>query len=378
MPLSRDILLTVAEHYGTPVYVYDLERLRLQYKQLQKHFEAFETDIHFAVKSNNNPHIIREIQRLGGKFDTVSPQEVEYLRELGIQPGDILFTPSCAAPSDLYGALRQGVRVHADALEQLEWLAKQNCSKPLGIRINPGILSGGNKKINTAHDESKFGIAWDYKDRILEVVKHLKINGLHIHLGSDIAYMEAMKNAIGFLFDIRKYFPDLEYLDIGGGFKIPYAPEDSSLDFNEITRFIHRKMEETSFYPKIKIEPGKFLVSEAGYFLMQVNMVKQSPKKMFACVNTGFNHMIRPMYYDAYHHIENLSNPAGKPQVYDVVGNLCEEDTFGRNRKLPEVRPGDILVLKNAGAYGMVMASRYNLRPLPKEVIVDGRKIYES
>ncbi len=235
-------------------------------------------------------------------------------------------------------------------------------------------------KIATAHAMSKFGIPWANNKELLKKIKKNKliINGLHIHLGSDVHLTEDLKKGVNFLAGIHHLFPDLEYLDFGSGLKVKYHKKDSEINPEEYADFIRKKLKEINRPLRVKIEPGKFLVAEAGYFLMRVNIVKQGTFKTFAGVNTGFNHMIRPMYYDAYHEIVNISNPGGKPQMYDIVGNLCEEDTFARSRKISEIRPGDILALKNAGAYGFIMASHYNMRPLPKEIAVDGDRIFET
>ncbi len=377
--INKELLLQIAGHFGTPVYVYDLEKIREQYRKLSGAFSQLDTDIHFAVKSNHNPAIIKTIHEEGGQFDTVSLEEVLHLMELGIPKDDILFTPSCPSKEELKKAFTAGIKIHIGSMEYLEWIAKEFPGRAFGLRINPGLDIGGNKKIATAHAHSKFGIPWAYHDELLNIIRsrQLKITGLHVHLGSDIGFTQMMKESIVFLADIQQYFPDLEYLDIGGGFKIKYKEEDRETDMNELAQFIKKVLEESGRKLKIKIEPGKFLVAEAGKLLTRVNLIKKTPGKNFVCVNTGFNHFIRPMYYGAYHEIENISNPGAKPQIYDVVGNLCEEDTFAYDRPIPQVHEGDILSINNTGAYGYVMASHYNLRKLPKEIIVDGNKIYE-
>ncbi len=378
--IKREILLEIARHYGTPVYVYDLEQIRAKFRKLRDAFSSIDTDIHFAVKANHNPFIIKTIDEEGGKFDTVSLEEVKHLSELGIDEKNILYTPSCPSKDELKKALDTDIAIHIGALELLEWIGQTAPEHPLGLRLNPGLDIGGNKKIATAHQGSKFGIPWTLKNRILKTVDkyRLRITGLHTHLGSDVSYDEVMRQSIDFLFEARSYFPRLEYLDIGGGFKIKYHPDDKETDLKALAGYIRGRTKKSGEAIKIKIEPGKFLVAEAGYFLMQVNFVKKTPGKTFACVNTGFNHFIRPMYYGAYHPVENLSRPGEPESVYDVVGNLCEEDTFAYDRKIARIRENDILVLKNAGAYGYVMASHYNLRPLPKEIVVDGHRIIET
>jgi len=376
--LTSEQLLSVAEHYGTPVYVYDLDEIRRRFRELRKIFQDIPTDIHYAVKANANPSVIHALHAEGALFDTVSPQEIRFLKEIGIPEEDILFTPSCPSREELMTALESAVTVHTGETEDLEWIARNFPHRPVGIRLNPGIEIGGNQKIATAHDSSKFGIPREYIDSVADLIRQtgLPVKGLHIHLGSDVHQGDALEKSLKFLSDISSYFPDLEYVDIGGGFKVPYRPGDSAADMHQVKDLIR-----TYFPPsrgiRIKMEPGKFLTGPAGYLLMRVNRVKETPRKRFICVDSGFNHFLRPMYYGAYHEIENLTRPDAPPKKYDVVGYLCEEDTFAYDRMLPATKPGDILVLHNAGAYGMVMASRYNLRPLPKEVAVDGKKIFE-
>jgi len=377
--ISRERLLEIARHYGTPVYVYDLDEIRRRYRFLKEVFADLPVDIHYAVKANDHPVIVRTIHDEGGKFDTVSWEEVEHLQKWGIPSGDILYTPSCPSEEELKKALASDVSLHTGEMEYLEWIGKNFPGRPIGLRINPGMDIGGNKKIATAHKVSKFGIPWAYKDKLLKIIasSQLPVTGLHVHLGSDIHHTESIARAVAFLFDIQKYFPQLEYVDIGGGFKIPYHPMDGQTDWETLTALLKEKSALADKSLRIKIEPGKFLTAPAGTFLMEVTQIKETPWKTFACVNSGFNHFIRPMYYGAYHVLENLSHPGAPVRKYDVVGYLCEEDTFAYDRELPELRRGDIVALKNAGAYGRVMASRYNLRPLPKEVAVEGDKIFE-
>jgi len=378
--MDRDLLLTLAKEYGTPLYVYDINEVRRRLQYLRDVFSDIPLDIHYAVKANTHPAIIDAVYQAGGKFDTVSWNEVEYLKKLGVDERDILFTPSCPSETELRQALESRVEFHTGEWEDLEWIARHYPGRPVGIRINPDLQAGGNRKISTAHQASKFGIPWSYKDRILDIVRSsgLPVKGLHIHLGSDVDHGKAMEQAMDLLFAEQAHFPDLEYVDIGGGFKIPYKKDDTQTDLPALAGRLKEHLARTERPLRVKIEPGKFLVGPAGVFLVEVNRVKQTPYKKFVCVNSGFNHFIRPMYYGAYHEIENLSRPEAPPETYDVVGYLCEEDTFAYDRRLPEVQKGDILAVHTAGAYGNVMASRYNLRPLPKEVVVDGNKIYES
>ncbi len=375
----RELLLDIARHYGTPAYVYDLEDVRMRYLHLKDALKGLPADIHYAVKANAHPEILRTLLEMGSGADCVSVQEVEHVLEAGFPPGKVLYTPSCPTEAELRRAFELGVRVHIGALEYLPWVAEHYPGRPIGLRLNPDVRIEGNLKIATAHAGSKFGIPWTQSKELMKLLRKrpLRVTGLHVHIGSDVHSWEDLARGVDFLTEIAEEFPDLTYLDFGSGLKVPYRKGDKEIDLAAYAGHIARRMKALP-HLRIKLEPGKFLVARSGVFLMQVSTVKQTPFKTFAGVNTGFNHMLRPMYYDAYHRIENLSNPEGKMQTYDVVGNLCEEDTFARARKLPEVRKGDILALHNAGAYGYVMASHYNLRPLPKEIIVDGKRIYEA
>jgi diaminopimelate decarboxylase len=246
--------------------------------------------------------------------------------------------------------------------------------------LNPHILAGGNIKISTGHSHSKFGISIQQLPDIQRLVKQYGINiqGLHIHTGSEIQETEVFMKMAEMLFGLATEFPTLKFLDFGGGFKVAYKEGDRVTNIEEIGKrlsmlfqnfhLVHgRKLE-------LWIEPGKYLVSEAGYLLVKVNVVKSTPTVMFIGVNSGLNHLIRPMMYDAYHEITNVSNPTGATQVYTVVGNICETDTLGTDRQLTKVDEGDLLVIQNAGAYGYSMASNYNSRLRPAEVLVlDGK-----
>ncbi len=377
--IDRKLLLQIAQIYGTPSYVYDLEDVRQRYLDLKDQLKGLNATIHYAVKANPHPKILHTLHELGAGVDCVSFQEVAHTLKFGFLPSEILYTPSCPSEEELTKAMELGVHVHIGALEYLPWIAKNYPGRPVGLRLNPGVYGGATPKTATAHKNSKFGIPAEQIDRLLEMVKKLslQITGLHVHIGSDVESLNDLTAGVDFLTGLVPYFPDLQYLDFGSGFKVPYKPEEPAMDLTAYMDHVAQRMKNFP-HLQVKFEPGKYLVARSGILLMRVNVVKRTPYKNFAGVNTGFNHMLRPMYYGAYHHIVNLSAPNAKPEKYDVVGNLCEEDTFARNRELPRLEPGHILALQNAGAYGFVMASHYNLRPLPQEIIVDGTRIYES
>jgi diaminopimelate decarboxylase len=211
---------------------------------------------------------------------------------------------------------------------------------------------------------------------VARVVKssNIHVNGLHMHTGSDILDAGVFLQGAEILFDIAKDFPDLSFVDFGSGFKVAYKEGDITTDIEELASAITQRFQEfcKEYGRELELwfEPGKFLVSESGYFLAKVNVLKQTTATVFVGVDSGLNHLIRPMLYDSYHHIVNLSNPEGKQRIYTVVGYICETDTFGWDRKINEVHEGDILCFKNAGAYGITMSSNYNARFRPAEVLI--------
>jgi diaminopimelate decarboxylase len=332
--------------------------------------------INYACKALTNLNVLRIFRELGSGLDTVSIQEVELGLMAGFDPHDILFTPNCVSLEEISEAVAYGVRINIDNIEILEQFGARHPEVPVCIRLNPHIMAGGNSKISVGHIDSKFGISIHQVPHVLKVVKALglKIEGLHMHTGSDIYDAQVFLRAVEILLTAAADFPDLDYLDFGSGFKVPYKEGGIATDIEELGDQLGDRFNEfcTEYGRDLELmfEPGKFLVSEAGYFLVKTNVVKTTTASVFAGVDSGLNHLIRPMFYEAYHHITNISNPGGKTRIYNVVGYICETDTFGVNRQLSEVREGDILAMANAGAYSFMMASNYNSRYRPAEVLV--------
>lgn len=374
-------LLKIAEEFDTPLYVYDAAIIRDRYHRLSKAFEKVDTKINYACKALTNLHVLKLFKELGAGLDTVSIQEVWLGLKAGFKAEDIIYTPNCVSLEEIKLAVETGVKINIDNISILEQFGHiYGNSVPVCIRLNPHIMAGGNAKISTGHIDSKFGISV-YQMRHLERViasENILVEGLHMHTGSDILDIEVFLQGADILLDAARHFKDLKYIDFGSGFKVPYKADDIATDIE----LLGEKMSErfTAFCESygrpltIMFEPGKFLVSEAGYFLASVNVVKQTTATVFAGIDTGLNHFIRPMFYEAYHEIVNISNPSGSPRIYTVVGYICETDTFGWDRKMNEISTGDILCFKNAGAYGFVMASNYNARFRPAEVLIDGVK----
>jgi diaminopimelate decarboxylase len=373
----------ICDKYDTPSYVYNTATMERQYNQLKNAFSGANTKIKFAAKALNNINVLKFFKNIGAGLDTVSIQEVWTGIRAGFKPSDIIYTPNCVSLEEIDMAVKEGVQINIDNISTLEQFGhKYGSSVPVCIRINPHVMAGGNINISTGHIDSKFGISI-YQVRHLERViksEKIRVNGLHMHTGSDILDVDVFLRAAEILFEITSHFSDLEFIDFGSGFKVPYKPDDYSTDvadlgkkltttFNDFCKSYGRDLE-------LWFEPGKFLVSQSGIFLAKVNVIKQTTATVFAGIDSGLNHLIRPMLYNAYHHITNVSNPDGAQRIYSVVGYICETDSFAYDRKLNEVREGDILAFHNAGAYGFTMSSNYNSRFRPAEVLIHKGKDY--
>ena len=376
-------VVDLCEKYGSPVYVYDTSKMKSQYEKMQHAFKDVSLKINFACKALGNINILRFFNNLGSGLDAVSIQEVQLGIRAGFQPQDIIFTPNCVSIEEIQEGVGLGVKINIDNISILEQFGHlYGNTIPVCIRINPHILAGGNNKISTGHIDSKFGISIYQLPHVLRVVEtnHMKVEGLHMHTGSDILDVGVFLRGAEIMLESAKNFRELDYIDFGSGFKVPYKPDDYFTDIDmlgkDLTRLFNKFCKSYGKDLTLIFEPGKFLVSEAGFFFARVNVVKQTLSTVFAGLDTGLNHLIRPMFYDAYHQIINVSNPKGKTRIYTVVGYICETDTFGWNRKISEIREGDFLVFLNAGAYCFTMSSNYNARLRPPEVIINKGRDY--
>lgn len=382
MQPNNETLISIANQYGTPVYVYDAEKIISQYHKLKNAFAGNNLKIKYALKALNNISILKLLKQQGAGLDAVSIYEVQLGLRAGFSASEILFTPNGVSFDEIKQAVELGVQINIDNISILEQFGHEyGNSVPCCIRLNPHIVAGGNVHIQTGHIDSKFGISIHQLRHIIRIVEkeNMCINGLHMHTGSDILDAGVFIRGAELLFDAAVNFKDLEFIDFGSGFKVAYKEDDVTTDIEELGKTITERFQsfckEYGKELELWFEPGKFLVSEAGFLLVKVNVVKQTTATVFAGVDSGQNHLIRPMFYDAYHHIINISNTTGTPRIYTVVGNICETDTFAWDRKLSEVREGDILCIKNAGAYGYTMSNNYNLRPRPAEVLIYKNKI---
>ncbi|MBL7111498.1 MAG: diaminopimelate decarboxylase [Bacteroidales bacterium] len=376
-------VLDLITKYGSPLYIYDTSKIQTQYNRLLKAFKKSDIRIYYACKALTNINILKFFKNLGSGIDAVSIQEVQLSLQAGFDPQDILYTPNCVSLEEIDMAVELGVRINIDNISILEQFGhKYGESIPISIRINPHILAGANHKISTGHIDSKFGISIYQMPHVHRVVEtnNMIVNGIHMHTGSDILDIEVFLRGVDILFETAKNFPDLEFIDVGSGFKVAYRPDDIATDINELGKNLsgrfNKYCDEIGKKLTLIFEPGKFLVSEAGYFIARTNVVKQTTATVFAGLDTGMNHLIRPMFYDSYHEIINVSKTSGKTRIYTVVGYICETDTFGWNRKITEVAEGDYLAFLNTGAYCFAMSSNYNSRYRPAEVMIHNKKDY--
>jgi len=381
--MKNSQLIALTEKYNSPIYIYDAEKIKSQYKRMTKAFSGVKRlKINYAMKALSNVSILKLFKSLNSGLDTVSVQEVQLGLKAGFNPQDIIFTPNGVSLEEIEQAKDLGVQINIDNLSILEQFGQKHPKTPVCIRINPHIMAGGNSKISVGHIDSKFGISIHQLPHIHRVIKNtgMLINGIHMHTGSDIYDVDAFLRATEILFNAAATFKDLGYIDFGSGFKVPYKEGDIQTDIEELGLKLSKRFNEfckdVGKDLTLMFEPGKFLVSEAGKFLVNVNVVKQTTSTVFASVDSGLNHFIRPMFYDSYHHIENISNPNAKERFYTIVGYICETDTFGTNRRISEIKEGDILCFNNAGAYCFSMASNYNSRYRPAEVLVHQGKDY--
>lgn len=368
--------LELCKEYGTPLYVYDAAIMERQYQRITAAYSYPKFRVHYACKALSNLSVLRFFRKLGAALDCVSIGEVKLGLRAGYAPEDILYTPNFAGIDEYAEAVAAGVKINLDAIPMLENWGLHFKNVPICIRINPHLMAGGNEKISVGHIDSKFGISIHQLPHVLRIVENqgLHVVGLHMHTGSDILDVDVFLRGAEILLEAARKFPDLQYIDLGSGYKVPYKPDDIETDVEEVgeklSLFFADFCKDYGRELTLMVEPGKFLVSEAGYLFAKCTLVKQTTSTAFVGLETGFNHLIRPMFYGAYHKIVNVTEPTFKPRIYNVVGNICETDTFAVDRRIAEVVEGDVIGFYNAGAYGYTMASTFNSRPRPAEVLI--------
>lgn len=367
----------IAKKYGTPLFVYDAEKIIQQFRTLKSAFNPLDVKLHYAMKALNNVNILRLLKKEGAGIDAVSIGEVYLALRAGYEANQIMFTPNCVDFNEIKEATELGVFINIDNLSMLEKFGQEYGSlKSCCVRINPHIMAGGNSNISVGHIDSKFGISIHQLRHVVRIMEHysMHIIGLHMHTGSDIIDPDVFLRGAELLYEAAEHFSELQFLDFGSGFKVAYKEGDYVTDINIIGKKITASFK--SFCKKfgreleLWFEPGKFIVSDAGILLVKANVIKQTTSTVFVGVDSGQNHLIRPMFYNAYHEIANISNQKGEKRLYSVVGNICESDTLGFDRLLNEVREGDFLAIFNAGAYGFTMSNQYNARFRPAEVLI--------
>ena len=383
MNFDRERLLAAAQEFGTPLYVYDTAIMKSQYERMMNAFSSVKKlKLNYACKANTNLNILKFFKGLGSGLDTVSIQEAMIGIKAGFAPEEIIYTPNGVSYEEIQMAVKMGLKINIDNISVLELFGHEHPDYPVCVRINPHIMAGGNSKISVGHIDSKFGISIHQMPLVKRMVENtgMKINGIHMHTGSDILDIDVFLQGAEILFDVAKDFDALEYLDFGSGFKVPYYPNGDETDIEYLGERLGERFNQfAKKYGKeltLMFEPGKFLVSQAGFFLASVNVIKQTTSTVFAGIDSGFNHLIRPMFYGAHHEIVNISNPEGRNRYYTVVGYICETDTFGNNRKINEISENDVLCFMNAGAYCFSMASNYNSRFRPAEVLLTENEMH--
>ena len=378
----KNNLIELAKKFKTPLYVYDGDKISEKYNSFRNAFKVENLKIHYAAKALTNLSILKLFKELGAGLDCVSIEEIKLGLKAGFQADDIIFTPNGVSLQEYEEAIKIGTKITIDNISILEKIGLKHPNYPIFIRVNPHLMAGGNNNISVGHIDSKFGISIHQMPIVLRLTKiyNIKVEGIHVHTGSDIVEGDIFERVANLIFSIADKFEELDSIDFGSGFKIKYKESDLHTDIEKIgARFsilFNNYCKKRNKQLTLRFEPGKFLVSEAGSFLTEVNIIKQTTACTFVGINSGFNHLIRPMFYNSYHHIKNISNPNGENKMYSIVGYICESDTFADDRILNEVREKDILLFKNAGAYCFSMASNYNSRLKPAEVLILNGKDY--
>lgn len=376
--------IKLAKEYGTPLYVYDGECIRNQYRTLQKAIPYKKLRILYAMKANYNLHILQILKQEGAGIDAVSVGDILMAKKAGFEIKDILFTANKITDTEMYEAQELGVLFNIGSLSRLEKYGAAYPGSDVCIRLNPDVVAGAHEFIKTGGESTKFGILLQDIDEVVRIcsIHKLRVVGIHEHTGSGIPETVKMMQGIQNILEVvtKDRFPHLEFMDFGGGFKVAYKPTEDQLNYakfgDTVTKLFTSFCESYGKDLEMYFEPGKYLVAESGSLIVEVTTLKQNRSKRIAGVNSGFAQLIRPMFYQAYHHITNLSNDNSK-EVYDIVGNICESgDCFAVDRPIHKISEGDLLRIHTAGAYCYSMGSRYNLRAMPTELVIDNNQCF--
>lgn len=373
----RDQLIQVANRYGTPTYAYFESIVIRQCIRLKQLFDGLPVRLLYAMKANSSPAILRTIKQQEFGLDVVSAGELALALRVGFSPDEILFSANNMTDEEMHYAYESGALLNIGELSRLERFGKAYPGAEVSVRLNPQVGAGHHEHVITAGARSKFGIPIEQAPEVRRLLSeyNLSLAGLHQHIGSGILETDDFARAINVLLEAAREFKNFRFLNFGGGLGIPYKPGEKDLDLesyrSRILPLLHDFRTGRFADVEYRFEPGRYLTAQAGVLLVEVNTIKETSERVFAGTNSGMGHLVRPSIYGAYHEIINLSKPDGQMRAYDVAGNICESgDLFARDRQIAEIREGDILGIMDAGAYGMSMASTYNLRPLPAEIYI--------
>ncbi len=374
----------IARQVGTPCYIYSTHTLTDHFTKIQKAFAKINPLICFAMKSNSNLAVLKVLKDLGAGFDIVSGGELRKALKIKVDPKKIVFASVGKTQEEIRLAIKSGIlllNVESTAeLQAINRLARQlNRKVEVAIRVNPDVDAATHKAITTGTLKNKFGIDLAATRSILrsrEQYSHLRFTGLHIHIGSQIVsadpFLRAIRKIVPFIHEMKREGVPVKYFDIGGGLGIIYKDEKPQTA-KKFAQAILPLLEQSGV--KIIMEPGRFIAGNAGILITKVLYLKDNGSKKFLIVDAGMNDLMRPALYNAYHEIVPVRKKGGRRLTVDIVGPICESsDVFGKDRRLPPCKTGDLLAIMGAGAYGYVMASNYNVRPRPPEVIVKGKR----
>lgn len=371
-------LLEAADKFGTPLYVYNEAKIEAQCRRVTEQFHGLPVNWLYAIKANDNPFIMEIIQNQGIGFDTVSYEEVLLSNKFTTDPARIFYTENSMSDVEMHAAIEMGVVLNIGSLNRLERFFQHPKSTECCIRINPAIGDGHHARVNTGDPESKFGIRIGLIEDAVKMADKYgkKITGIHAHIGSGIKEPENLIAAMKVMLELSEEFPHLEYINFGGGMPTPYRDSDQTWNmarFSELASpVLHRDLEKRPDNFQYFFEPGRWFVAEAGYLLTRVQTIKDQVETTYLGTDTGMHHLMRPIIYDSYHRVVNLNSyNEAADQLYTISGNICESgDILAFDRMMAEAKMGDILAICDAGAYGMTMASQYNRRALPAEVLL--------
>ncbi|MGN0412537.1 MAG: diaminopimelate decarboxylase [Lachnospiraceae bacterium] len=373
----------IVAKYGTPVYVYNEEILRNRMHTVAQVVTKYPYTANYSIKANTNIHLLKMALEEGDNCDAMSVGELMMLEKAGFPVERIFFVPNNVSAEELQYAIDKGIMTSLDSLSQLELFGQLNPGGKCAVRINPGVGAGHHEKVVTAGKKTKFGVAEEDIDQIFEIAKkyHLTIAGINQHIGSLFMDPEPYLKAVENLLRIAMRFENLEFIDFGGGYGIPYHKLDDEAEFpmedfkKRLEPILDAFVEKYGKAPLFKSEPGRYCVAEGSVILGRVHAVKQNAGVKYAGTDVGMNVLVRPSMYDSWHDVEILRD--GKVverkelQEITVVGNICESgDMIAKNRLLPEIKVGDLACVLDTGAYGYSMCSTYNSRPRPAEVLI--------